>query len=63
MDYKLKEKTALITGSTAGIGFAIAESLAQEGAVVVINGRTEARVSEAINKIYFPNCLTYSCCC
>lgn len=51
MDYQLKGKTALITGSTAGIGFAIAQLLALEGATVIINGRTDARVSEAINKI------------
>ena len=51
MDYQLNGKTALITGSTAGIGFAIAQLLAQEKATVIINGRTEQRVSEAISKI------------
>jgi NAD(P)-dependent dehydrogenase (short-subunit alcohol dehydrogenase family) len=51
MDLKLNGKTALVTGSTAGIGFAIASLLAQEGARVIINGRTPQRVSEAINKI------------
>lgn len=51
MDYQLKARTALVTGSTAGIGFAIAKLLAQEGATVLINGRTEERVVEAINKI------------
>jgi short-subunit dehydrogenase len=44
MDLKLRGKRALITGSTQGIGFAIAEGLAREGADVVINGRTDAKV-------------------
>lgn len=48
MDLQLKNKLALVTGSTAGIGFAIAKSLATEGAAVIINGRTDPRVSEAI---------------
>jgi len=51
MDLKLQDKTALVTGSTAGIGFAIATLLAQEGVTVIINGRTQQRVFEAINKI------------
>lgn len=51
MDYHLKDKTALVTGSTAGIGFAIAKLLATEGATVVINGRSDARVNEAVHKI------------
>lgn len=51
MDFQLKDKLALVTGSTAGIGFAIAQMLAQEGATVVINGRTEKRVSNAVEKI------------
>ena len=51
MDLQLGGKKALITGSTAGIGFAIAERLAQEGAAVVVNGRTQERVDEAIDKI------------
>lgn len=51
MNLKLEDKTALVTGSTAGIGFAIARSLAAEGTLVIVNGRTEARVSEAIASI------------
>lgn len=51
MDLKLKNKTALVTGSTAGIGFAIAQLLAEEGGGVGINGRTQARVDAAIAKI------------
>lgn len=51
MNLKLENKTALVTGSTAGIGFAIARSLAVEGARVIMNGRTDERVSEAIASI------------
>jgi NAD(P)-dependent dehydrogenase (short-subunit alcohol dehydrogenase family) len=46
MDLKLQDKSALISGSTRGIGFAIAALLAAEGRVI-INGRTEAAVKEA----------------
>jgi NAD(P)-dependent dehydrogenase (short-subunit alcohol dehydrogenase family) len=51
MDLKLTGKTALITGSTAGIGFAIANSLAREGAHVYVNGRTQKRVDAAVAAI------------
>jgi NAD(P)-dependent dehydrogenase (short-subunit alcohol dehydrogenase family) len=51
MDLQLKGKTALVTGSTAGIGLAIAKSLAGEGAKVIVNGRTEKRVDQAIAEI------------
>jgi NAD(P)-dependent dehydrogenase (short-subunit alcohol dehydrogenase family) len=52
MDLKLQNKTALISGSTAGIGFAIAERLAREGARVIINGRTQKRVAFAIQSLH-----------
>ncbi len=48
MDLKLQGKLALVTGSTAGIGLAIAEALAREGARVVVNGRTQACVDQAV---------------
>lgn len=51
MDLQLKGKLALVTGSTAGIGFAIAQTLAAEGARVIVNGRTEQRVSNAAAQI------------
>jgi NAD(P)-dependent dehydrogenase (short-subunit alcohol dehydrogenase family) len=51
MDLQLQGKKALVTGSTAGIGLSIATALAREGADVVINGRTEARVAAAIAKV------------
>jgi NAD(P)-dependent dehydrogenase (short-subunit alcohol dehydrogenase family) len=51
MDLQLKNKKALITGSTAGIGFAIARQLAKENAHVYINGRTAARVELAVEKL------------
>ena len=43
MDLQLREKLALVTGSTAGIGYSIAEGLAREGASVIVNGRAETR--------------------
>jgi NAD(P)-dependent dehydrogenase (short-subunit alcohol dehydrogenase family) len=51
MDLQLSGKTALVTGSTAGIGFAIARELAAEGAQVIVNGRTQKRVDEAAARI------------
>ena len=51
MNLELIDKTALISGSTKGIGFAIAKALAAEGVRVIINGRSEARVTEAIAAI------------
>ena len=51
MDLKLKDKTALITGSTAGIGFSIARGLAREGVRVIINGRTKNNLDSAISRL------------
>ena len=51
MDLKLTGKIALVTGSTAGIGFAIAKALAAEGAHVYVNGRTRKRVDAAMEAI------------
>ena len=51
MDLGLKGKLALVTGSTAGIGFAIAQGLLAEGARVVINGRTPVRVAAAVERL------------
>jgi NAD(P)-dependent dehydrogenase (short-subunit alcohol dehydrogenase family) len=51
MELGIRDRIALVTGSTAGIGFATARLLAGEGADVVVNGRTEARVEEAIARI------------
>lgn len=48
MDLQLKGKTALVTGSTAGIGYAIAERLLKEGADVIINARSQESVDRAI---------------
>ena len=50
MNLQLEGKTALVTGSTAGIGLAIATALASEGAAVIVNGRTQQRVDEAVRK-------------
>ena len=51
MDLQLNGKIALVSGSTAGIGYAIAHTLAQEGASVIVNGRTQAAVDEAVDRI------------
>lgn len=51
MDLQLKNKITLVTGSTAGIGYAIAEVLSAEGADVIINGRSQTAVEQAIEKL------------
>jgi NAD(P)-dependent dehydrogenase (short-subunit alcohol dehydrogenase family) len=51
MDLKLADKRALVTGSTAGIGLAIATSLAREGTAVIVNGRTQKRVDDAVEQV------------
>jgi len=51
MDLALSGKRALVSGSTAGIGFAIATALAQEGAHVIVNGRSQAAVDAAVGKL------------
>jgi NAD(P)-dependent dehydrogenase (short-subunit alcohol dehydrogenase family) len=55
MNLGLPGKLAVVTGSTAGIGYAIAAELAAEGARVVINGRSEERVNAAIEKLRLAN--------
>ena len=51
MNLHLEAKTALVTASTAGIGFAIAQALAEEGTEVILNGRTRDRVEQARQRI------------
>lgn len=51
MDLKLSGKIALVSGSTSGIGLAIVTTLAEEGATVIVNGRTQERVNNVIDKI------------
>ena len=63
MDLKLTGKTALVTGSTAGIGFGIARRLLQEGASVIINGRTETRIKSTLDQLRqaIPGCTVQGC--
>src|ERR1700744_1034972 len=51
MNLQIGGKLALVSGSTAGIGFAIAGALAAEGAHVIVNGRTQKAVDEAVQKL------------
>jgi NAD(P)-dependent dehydrogenase (short-subunit alcohol dehydrogenase family) len=58
MKIDLSGRMAIITGSTAGIGRATAEGLARAGATVIVNGRTQARVDQAVQQMRaaFPEC-------
>jgi len=51
MDLQIAGKLALVSGSTAGIGFAIAKALAAEGAHVIVNGRSQKAVDEAMQSL------------
>lgn len=51
MDLQIAGKLALVSGSTAGIGYAIAHRLAQEGASVIVNGRSQSGVDQAVERI------------
>ena len=51
MNLQLKDKTAFISGSTAGIGFAIAKKLLEEDVIVVINGRSQQGVDQAVQEL------------
>jgi short-subunit dehydrogenase len=58
MDLQLQEELALVTGSSAGIGYAIAEGLARQGASVIMNGRAALRLDNAVEAIRkkYPEC-------
>ena len=51
MNLELNKKIAVISGSTKGIGFAVARQLAAEGAHVIVNGRTDKAVTSALEQI------------
>jgi NAD(P)-dependent dehydrogenase (short-subunit alcohol dehydrogenase family) len=51
MDLQLQNKAALVTGATAGIGLAIAQELAREGAAVIITGRAQDKIQRALDTI------------
>ena len=50
--FDLKGKTALITGSGSGIGYALASGLAGAGAKIILNGRNEKKLEEAMNSLH-----------
>jgi NAD(P)-dependent dehydrogenase (short-subunit alcohol dehydrogenase family) len=52
MNLELVDKTALISGSTKGIGFAVASQLAAEGARVIVNGRSDNAVNSALKRMF-----------
>jgi NAD(P)-dependent dehydrogenase (short-subunit alcohol dehydrogenase family) len=60
MDLQLKDKIAFISGSTAGIGYAIAQRFLMEGAQVIINGRKQEDVDQAVDELKkaVPGCKT-----
>jgi NADP-dependent 3-hydroxy acid dehydrogenase YdfG len=51
MNLNLANRLALVTGSTAGIGYAIAEALVREGACVIVNGRSQSSVDDALTRL------------
>jgi NAD(P)-dependent dehydrogenase (short-subunit alcohol dehydrogenase family) len=51
MDLHLNDKTALVTGSTAGIGLEIARKLAVEGANVIVTGRNKTKLDQSVDNI------------
>lgn len=51
MDYQLSGKRALVTGSTSGIGYATAKTLAEEGAEIILNGRSRSGVAAAVERL------------
>ncbi len=51
MDLQIKDRTALVTGSTAGMGLAIAERLAAEGALAILCGRDQAKLDAAAGRV------------
>lgn len=55
MNIKLNEKTALITGSTSGIGLAIAIGLYKSGASIILNGRNEEKLEKIKSQSIFDN--------
>ncbi|MDO8755410.1 MAG: SDR family oxidoreductase [Anaerolineales bacterium] len=52
MDLRLKDKRALVTGSSRGLGYAAALALAKEGCKVAINGRDEEKIKAVAEKVY-----------
>ena len=51
MDLQLTGKSALVSGSTGGIGYAVADALAAEGMRVIVNGRSAPRVDQAVARL------------
>jgi 3-oxoacyl-[acyl-carrier protein] reductase len=61
MELNLQGKRALVTGSSSGIGEAIAKTLAKEGVLVVIHGRNEQRTRQIADEIAQSECGAWNC--
>ena len=55
MLFNLKNKIILVTGSSSGLGFTMARGLAQEGAIVILNGRDEMKLTNAVQSLQYEN--------